>query len=127
MTSVAPSADAQRNRRPIRVLHLIPSLEVGGAERSLVNLVAGLDRQEFECTVVSMTGEGALAAALPTPPLSLSMQRGRPSLRGWRALRRILRERAPDIVQTWLYHADLLGLMALGVHERPALCWNIRC
>jgi len=116
-------------QRPIRVLHLIPSLEVGGAERSLVNLVASLDRTEFESTVVSMTGQGALAATLDplATLLSLDMQRGRPTARAWRTLRGILRARQPDIVQTWLYHADLLGLAALGFARRPRLCWNIRC
>lgn len=127
MTFNRARAVGQSSTAPIRVLHLIPSLEVGGAERSLFNLVAGLDHAQFESCVVSMTGQGALGAALDAPLRSLDMRRGQPTLHAWLALRRILREYRPDIVQTWLYHADLLGLMALGFRHRPVLCWNIRC
>jgi len=50
-----------------------------------------------------------------------------PSWRGWCGLRRVLGSFAPQIVQTWLYHADFLGLLAQACGTRAALIWNLRC
>lgn len=113
--------------RTIRIMHLIPGLEVGGAERSLVRLVEALPRPAFDCTVVSMTDAGVLGAQLEVPLTTLGMRRGRPSLAAWQALRALIRIQRPMILQTWLYHADLLGLAATVWNRDIALCWNLRC
>ncbi len=116
--------------RRIRITHLIPSLEIGGAEQSLVKLVTGLDPQVFEQRVISMIGGGALASKLEAvgiPLESLGMRRGQPSPRAYWRLRRSLRGAPPDVLQTWLYHADLLGTIAVGRATRPSLVWNVRC
>ena len=58
------------------------------------------------------------------------MRRGEPDPRGvWRLARLIRRER-PDVVQSWLYHADLAATVALalsGRRRRTRLYWNVRC
>src|SRR5207244_11676435 len=43
------------------------------------------------------------------------------------ALCRAVREWQPDIVQTWLYHADLLGLAAARIASDASVAWNVRC
>jgi glycosyltransferase involved in cell wall biosynthesis len=114
-----------------RILHLITGLDTGGAEQMLVRLVARLDPDRHQSVVVSMTGPGALAPALESAGIelfSLGMRRGWPDPRGLFRLAHILRRVRPEIVQTWLYHADLLGL--LGRHAALVSCrlfWNIRC
>ena len=44
--------------RPIRLLHLITSLSVGGAEEMLYKLLSKMDRQAFSPEVWSLTGVG---------------------------------------------------------------------
>jgi glycosyltransferase involved in cell wall biosynthesis len=41
-------------------------------------------------------------------------------------LRNLLWAEAPDILQTWMYHADLLGAIASWRRPGPALVWNVR-
>jgi glycosyltransferase involved in cell wall biosynthesis len=41
-------------------------------------------------------------------------------------LLRILREERPQILQTWLYHADLLGLLAGKLGNVPSILWNLQ-
>ena len=115
----------------LHVLHVITGLEVGGAEMTLARLVAGLDRSRFRNTVVSLGPDGALApdiAAAGASVHSLGMTRGLGSaLAGIRKLCRLLRATQPDIVQTWLYHADFVGLMAARLAGVRPVVWNLRC
>jgi glycosyltransferase involved in cell wall biosynthesis len=114
----------------LTVLHLITGLETGGAQRALARLVAGTDRRRFRSVVVSMTDAGAMGAeiaAAGTEVRTLGLPGAVPTPAGLLRLARVLREFRPDIVQTWLYHADLLGLTARGLAPVPHLVWNIRC
>jgi glycosyltransferase involved in cell wall biosynthesis len=110
-------------------VHLITGLDVGGAERMLYQLVGQLDPKEFDNQVVSLIPLGAIGAqirALGIPVTSLEMRPGRPTLKGLLQLVSILRQARPHILQTWLYHADLLGLLAGKLAHVPVILWNIR-
>jgi glycosyltransferase involved in cell wall biosynthesis len=115
---------------PIRISHLITSLDTGGAERSLVNLVTAMDRNEFENEVITLLKPGPMAQTLAQagiPVTSLDIRRHRPNPAGLLSLVRHLRATKPAILQTWLYHADFFGTAA-AVFARPArLVWNVRC
>jgi glycosyltransferase involved in cell wall biosynthesis len=109
---------------------LITGLEAGGAERMLTRLATGSDRRRFASLVVSMTTGGAMEGILTHAGIevaTLGMSRGRLDPRGIGRLSRILRGWRPHLVQTWLYHADLLGLCARLLGQAPRLLWNIRC
>ncbi|HET6238862.1 MAG TPA: glycosyltransferase [Acetobacteraceae bacterium] len=114
----------------ITILHLITGLEVGGAERMLAHIASCSDRRRFRSVVVSMTGTGRMGPlfeAAGVPVRSLDLRRGVPDPRGILRFLRILREYRPDILQTWLYHADLLGLIARQLSPTKRLLWNLRC
>ena len=114
----------------IHVVHLITSLDTGGAEVMLSRLVEAMDRERFRSTVISLTADGAIGEKIAAAGIAvevIGMRRGRPSIGGLFRLWRRLRQLRPDVLQTWLYHSDLLGLLvgrAVGV---PAIAWNIRC
>ena len=111
----------------LRVLHVITGLGQGGAEAVLARLVAGARPSRH--TVVSLTDEGVHGAALREAGAevhALGMPRGRPTLRGLLALRRLIAESRPDVVQTWMYHADLLGGLAARLAGVRAVAWGVR-
>lgn len=54
------------------------------------------------------------------------MPRGRVSLGGFLALRRLIAGKRPDAVQTWMYHADLIGGVAARLAGVRAIAWGIR-
>lgn len=114
----------------ITVLHLITGLEIGGAERMLSNIAGRTDRRRFRPVVVSMTGPGKLGPPLAEAGVtvrSLGLRRGVPDPRGVPRLLRIIREFRPAVLQTWLYHADLLGLIVRQFAPAGRLVWNLRC
>jgi glycosyltransferase involved in cell wall biosynthesis len=114
----------------VHVMHLITDLDIGGAETMLAKLVSSMDKQRFCTTVVSMIAPGVIGAELADLGISvrsLGMRRGVPDPLGAFRLLRMLSHDKPDVLQTWLYHADLLGLVAARLSRVPRLAWNLRC
>jgi glycosyltransferase involved in cell wall biosynthesis len=114
--------------KPLRVLHLITGLGLGGAEVMLNRLVSAMDPLRFNNRVVSMTNGGAIGQRLVAngiPVSHLGMAAGIPDPRGWRRLRQLLVRFRPQVVQTWMYHADLLGALATGGLPNTNLVWGL--
>jgi len=114
----------------LRILHLITGLETGGAQTSLCNLVSAMAPDRFENVVVSMTTVGHVGQQLQERGFdvhALGMRRGVPDPRGLFRLRRLISEVAPDVLQSWLYHADLLATLAAKTMRFRPFAWNIRC
>jgi glycosyltransferase involved in cell wall biosynthesis len=111
---------------PAKILHLITGLARGGAQTMLTRLVTHLDRRRFEPLVVSLIDGGPQSDAIAgagVRVMGLGMRQGMPSLRAVRRLRQIVAAEGPAFIQSWLYHADLLALVAAsGV----PVAWNIR-
>jgi glycosyltransferase involved in cell wall biosynthesis len=113
----------------IRVTHLIAGLDVGGAEAMLQRIVTHMDGSQFDADVVSLIPPGVVGQSLAAAGVavsSLGMRRGVPSLSGMARLVRHLHRRRPHVLQTWMYHADLAGLLASRLVRRPVVLWNIR-
>jgi len=114
----------------IKVFHLITSLDTGGAEVTLRRLLSRFNRGKFENVVASLTNDGPIGAQireLDIPVHIIGMRRGVPSLpKLWSLWRLICRER-PSILQTWLYHSDLIGLLLGRAARVGSIVWNIRC
>jgi glycosyltransferase involved in cell wall biosynthesis len=111
-----------------KVLHVISGLEVGGAQTMLAHLTDRLDRTRIQSVVVDLI-PGPMASrfeANGTPSFSLGMRRGVPDPRAFFRLCAIIAREQPDVIQTWLYHADLLGLLAARFKGVGATSWNIR-
>lgn len=113
----------------MKITHVITGLNSGGAEAVLYRLVSGDVQSGNRHTVISMMDRGAYAARLKQvgcPVLCLGMPRGRLTARGLVALYRHLKRQQPDVVQTWMYHANMVGgLIArmAGIHN---IVWGIR-
>jgi glycosyltransferase involved in cell wall biosynthesis len=113
---------------PLHVVHVISGLLHGGAETVLRRLVTS-PGTSVRHTVISMSGDGVMGPALRqegVEVLTLDMQGVWGGLRGLWRLFRILRGRRPDVVQTWMYHADLLGGLVARLAGIRAVAWGIR-
>jgi glycosyltransferase involved in cell wall biosynthesis len=78
--------------------------------------------------VISLKDEGVIGKQLVGQPgVYLYCLNLHKSIAGFWRLYKILRSEKPDILQTWLYHADLLGLLIGKLAGVPRIVWNIRC
>ena len=115
----------------MRIVHVINSLEPSGAETVLLRLLNGSDRSEFDARVVSLTGLGPIALDLEridVPSRGLGLRRGAPIPNPFRILElaRIFSRARADIVQTWMYHSNLIGGLAAALAGRPPVIWGVR-
>lgn len=98
----------------MKVAHVITTLNVGGAERLLLDLCERLPRYGIESSVIYLKGGGPLAAefescGVPAEKVGL---RAAVDPVAVVALARRLRSLAPDVVHTHMFKADLHGTLA---------------
>ncbi|MBI3668697.1 MAG: glycosyltransferase [Acidobacteria bacterium] len=95
----------------------------------LHRLVAGMDSTLFENEVISLTDLGAMAGKIEACGVrvrALGMKRGIPNPYYLLRLAQWLRQSQPQVIQTWMYHADLVGGLAANLAGFSAVVWNIR-
>jgi glycosyltransferase involved in cell wall biosynthesis len=112
-----------------RIVFIITGLSTGGAEMMLLKVLERLDRQRFAPHVISLTTLGELApriAALGIQVDAVGLKPGLPSPSGFFRLVRLLKRLNPDVVHTWMYHADLLGGLAARLAGVSSIGWCIR-
>lgn len=114
----------------IGVTHIIAGLQPDGAERMLYRLASGMDSSRFENEVISLTDLGPMAAKLEAAGIrvrALGMKRGSANPYHLARLAAWLRKLPPhQVIQTWMYHADLMGGLAARIAGCAGVVWNIR-
>lgn len=111
----------------MRVTHIITGLGDGGAEGVLARLCEASPHHRHE--VVSLTDEGKYGPRLRASGVTvhtLDQHRGTMSARALLRLRRLLRASRPDVVQTWMYHGDLVGGLVARWAGSSNVFWNVR-
>ena len=90
--------------KKIKVVHIVPTLSPGGAERVAVHIVTRLNRQRYETVVVSLSGrlECDLDRLLEEAGVEVRYLGKTPGFdyRMYSRLHRVLRDSQPDIVHT---------------------------
>lgn len=114
----------------IRVLHIIIGLNVGGAELMLKRLIKSHQgNPNCHHSVISLTLVGKVGAQLQEMGVEVRALGMRSPLDIPRVLWQLvrgIRAGRPDIVQTWMYHADLLGGMAARLAGNRRVIWGVR-
>jgi glycosyltransferase involved in cell wall biosynthesis len=107
----------------LKILHLIDSLAVGGAERFLLNLLGQLDRSQFELHVccLNVVRGNKLQPAFQQLDLALTVLGSRHlyDLRSAWAVARYIRRHRIDIVHTHMLGPDVIGRLVGVLLQRP--------
>jgi glycosyltransferase involved in cell wall biosynthesis len=108
-----------------KIVHIIVGLNNGGAEMMLYKLLKYIDKEKYECSVISMMDKGVMKERiekLGIPVYCLNMKRGVPSIQAIVKSLRLCKDK--DIIQTWMYHANLLGCL-VGKILNKKIIWGI--
>ena len=126
------SSEGAAPRAPVKVMHVITSLDVGGAESQLARLVASGGAGAVSHSVVSLKPGGGLRAVVEDLGIGvrdLGVGRKPSAVAGLARLAKLIRTTRPAVVHSWLYHADLLATLALALSGRrreTRLIWGVR-
>ncbi|ASW01792.1 glycosyltransferase [Paraburkholderia aromaticivorans] len=124
----------------MKIVHIISGLGVGGAEVCLCRFVEQSQKDSVQNVVISLSGEGDVAPRLRRSGcevLALNMGKSWRTLYVLLELVRLVRRIGPDVVQTWMYHADLAGGLMVFIsrlvdwfdlrrpRSTPTLVWGV--
>lgn len=121
---------AAKTLNDIRICHItICMTGFGGAERMLARLLLAKPELADKRIIVVLRQADTLGKQLRAAGFTvheLNMQSFRDIPRIFVELKKIIRFFNPDIVQTWMYHADLLGGLAAYTSGYKNIIWGIR-
>jgi glycosyltransferase involved in cell wall biosynthesis len=110
-----------------KIVHIITGLSNGGAEGVLYRLCKY--DSSVEHVVVSMMDKGKYGSLLEEEGIKvfcLNLPAGKVTLSAFWRLYKLLRMQQPDVVQSWMYHADLIGGVTARFAGLKNIFWNIR-
>jgi glycosyltransferase involved in cell wall biosynthesis len=109
------------------LLHIISGLDTGGAETMLSRLVTRIPA--FRHRVVSLRSLGELGPgiiAAGTPVTALGMGSSPTGLASITRLPALVARMRPDLIQGWMTHGNVAGLLGALGHRRAPVIWNVR-
>lgn len=109
-----------------QVLHIISGLEDGGAEAVLYRLITA--DKDCEHRVISLSGAGKYGPLLADAGIkvhSLDVKSMASLFRNMLKLRYLIRGYKPNVVQTWMYHGDLLGGIVARMTRVRRIVWGL--
>ncbi len=112
----------------MKILFITTGLNTGGAEIALLKIVSGL-KVSNHIEVISLRGKGDIGPKLEDLGIkvtALSLSKNPISFFKLLKLHKMIKAFNPDIVQTWMYHADLIGGIFAKLAGIKNIVWGIR-
>jgi glycosyltransferase involved in cell wall biosynthesis len=109
-----------------KIVHIITNLGSGGAENMLYKLLNYSDKTKYYHEVISLMDKGDMGPKIE----SIGVKVHAINVNGKNALKSLNKVRSIcnsfDVIDTWLYHSDLIGFLVAKILLRKKLIWNIR-
>lgn len=112
----------------IKITHIITGLNIGGAETMLYWLLKNVDQRKFPCRVISLSDNGPIGEKLSSigiPIIAVGLNNKNTFWSGLSRLFIELQTNKPVLIQTWMYHSDLLGGLVAKTLKGIRVVWGI--
>ena len=112
-----------------KIAFVIPTMDLGGAEKQLCLLAENLPREEYDVRVYLLTRDGPRSEQLRSAgiPVILIGKRFKLDPTALIRLKNELRSFQPDVVHTWLFAANSFGRLAASLAAVPTIYASERC
>ena len=116
------------NNKNIKVLHIISSLEQGGAERQLVELV----KRNNNHAICQLFGKNIFETETKKNKIllfNLNIKKNILAILSLYKLYGIIKKYKPEIIHTWMYHSSLIEVLLRKIifSTKIPLIWGLRC
>jgi glycosyltransferase involved in cell wall biosynthesis len=114
----------------MKILHIPTGLDVGGAEMMMQKVIT-YSNSKYQHEVIAIAppppGDpvGEKLRSLGIKVTILNMSRGKLELDKVYRLRQLIKDSAPDVVQTWMYHADAIGGTMAKLAGVKHVAWSL--
>jgi len=111
------------------VMHMIPSLASGGAERMLLRIANNDSEYKHIVIIIKKIDDESVFYKINLDSvilLSLSFKGIGDLFYSVKKYLYYLNKYSPDIIQTWMYHANLFGGLLAYINGHRNIYWNIR-
>lgn len=115
------------NNSKIRLIYITTGLNTGGAEIVLYHLIQNLPSY-YQIHVISLSSIGEIGERIRNLGINveaLNINSSIPNPLSILKLYRLLKAIKPDIVNTWLYHADMIGGVVAKLAGIKTIIWSI--
>ena len=111
----------------MKILNIITSLGDGGAEATLYKILSN-NQSHHNHFVICLMGKGHSKKLIERNInlITLNLPRGKITTKSILILFKTIKKISPDVVQTWLYHADFIGGLISKIIGIRKIYWNIR-
>jgi glycosyltransferase involved in cell wall biosynthesis len=112
----------------IKILHIISSLNDGGAEGVMTKLAINKNR-EFKHFVIALKDGGKYQSILESNGVKVNVFKIHSISSAIKNLPKLIlciNTISPNIVQTWMYHADVIGGSLAKILGIKVVVWNVR-
>tara|TARA_B110000008_G_C16973848_1_gene565033 strand:- start:3052 stop:4179 length:1128 start_codon:yes stop_codon:yes gene_type:complete len=110
----------------VKILHIITGLKVGGAENALHRLIVN-SPDGYKHEVLSLTTGGEMHSVFSNSNIEVvTIDFKNSFVSSMISLVKVIKSKNPDIVQTWLYHSNLIGGIAARLSGIKNIIWGLR-
>ena len=114
----------------VKILHIINSLNIGGAEMMLYKFLSSTTDERFQHSVITLLDKGGIGVKLEKLGVivyELHTKVGKLDLQSYKKLICLVRTIQPDLIQGWMYHGNLAASLAkISINPSPPIFWNVR-
>ena len=110
----------------MRILHIITSLDAGGAQWVLINILEQLKAKGVDQCLISMKPNGELAQQVIDLGISLHEISFSPGtfIEATSRVNEIIASFQPQVIQSWMYHGDFLTIFLRNPDHIPII-WGV--
>ena len=116
--------------KKIKVLHIISSLNTGGAELFLLNLLKNFKNKDIDHHVMCLSGAGTLSKKFKVTTNNVIHLNFKSNLfqiiKNFIYFYNFANKNKYDVIQGWMYHGNLFSLIFFLFSNKSILIWNIR-
>ncbi len=110
----------------MKVLHIITAFDDGGAQAVLYRFVTTDKKNDHHIiSLMDIGSYGDRLLKLGIPMYSVDMPQAKLTIKGLIGLHQLIKQIDPDVIQTWMYHSDLIGSIIARIAGKKTIVWGI--